>query len=203
MCAHGRDERPLDLGPGGGAPGVQDAGGGVAALSGQGQIAAGLAVEHRTQGDQLVDTRRALVDEHPHRVDVTQPGPGGQGVGQMEVGGVLVPADAPRPRPPGPSGSPTGRARPWSARPPAVPGASARRTTADRPGHAGAEDEDVELHGGRAPEHWAGRRPQPVTARPRATGVEPRHGRSSTTALVAGVDVDDGGLEPDSSSAAS
>ena len=31
-----------------------------------------------------------LVDEHPHRVDVAEPGAGGEGVGQVEVGRVLV-----------------------------------------------------------------------------------------------------------------
>ena len=57
----------------------------------------------------------ALVDEHAHGVGVTQPDAGGQRVGQMEVGGVLVSERAPRPRRPEPTGSPTGTARPWTA----------------------------------------------------------------------------------------
>ncbi len=54
------------------------------------EAAAFVGVEHRAEGDQLVDPVRALVDQHPHGVGVAQPGAGGQGVGQMEVGGVLI-----------------------------------------------------------------------------------------------------------------
>ncbi len=141
----GVDQGPLDLGPGGRTAGVDHPGRRVAALAGQGQGPAGLAVEDRAHGDELVDPGRALVHQHPHRVGVAQTGPGGQGVGQVEVGRVLVPARAPRPRRPGPSGWPTGTARPWSARPtrrpavrpPARPpvgdSGAASRTAADRP----------------------------------------------------------------------
>jgi hypothetical protein len=80
----------LDLHPGGGPAGVDDAGVAVATLPGQLQVAVGLAVEDGAQGDELGDPHGALVDQHPHRVGVAQPGPGGQGVGQVEVGGVGV-----------------------------------------------------------------------------------------------------------------
>ena len=59
----GVDEGPLDLGAGGGAAGVHDAGAGVAALAGQRQQPGGLAVELDPEGDQLVHAARALVDE--------------------------------------------------------------------------------------------------------------------------------------------
>ena len=89
--AHGGDERPLDLHAGGGAAGVDDAGDGVAALPGPGQLAAGVVdVEDGAEGDQLVDPVGALVDEHPHGVDVAQAVAGGEGVGEVEVGGVGV-----------------------------------------------------------------------------------------------------------------
>ena len=89
---HRRDQRPLDLGPGGRAPGVQDARRGVPTFSSQREITTGLPVEHRAEPDELVDTTRALVDEHPHRVDIAQPRPRRQRVGQVQVGGVLVAA---------------------------------------------------------------------------------------------------------------
>ena len=47
------DERPLDLGAGGGPAGVQDAGGGVPAFAGQGQIARPPRGRTRAQRDQL------------------------------------------------------------------------------------------------------------------------------------------------------
>ena len=91
--SHGIDERPLDLGAGGRAAGVDDPRQRVAALAGQLERAVGVAVEDGAEGDQLVDAGRALVDEHPHGVDVAEPGAGGQGVGQVEVGGVGVTAE--------------------------------------------------------------------------------------------------------------
>ena len=127
--AHGHDERPLDLGAGGGAAGVDDTGEGVPTLPRQLQPAVGVAVEDRAQGDQLVDPRRALVDQHADRVEVAQPRPGGQRVGQVEVGRVGVGRRAPRPRRPGPSGCCPARARPWSAR---RPGGRAPRRPAPR-----------------------------------------------------------------------
>ena len=40
-----------------------------------------VAVELGTQSDQLLDTARSLVHEHPHRVDIAQPGTCGERVG--------------------------------------------------------------------------------------------------------------------------
>ncbi len=161
-AAHGGDQGPLHLGPRGGSPGVQDPGGGMAAFSGQGEIPPGLAVEHRTEPDQLVDTTRPLVDEHPHGVDVTESGPRRQGVGQMKVGGVLVASHRGGDAPLGPARGRLGQIGFGEHSHP-----EARRCGQPHHGgqarHAGAEDEDVELHRGR-PRGRAGRRPQPVTA---------------------------------------
>ena len=88
---HGVHEGPLDLGAGGRATGVDDARQRVAALAGQLELAGRVAVEGGPERDELVHPRRALVDEHPHRVDVAEPGAGRQGVGEVEVGRVLVP----------------------------------------------------------------------------------------------------------------
>src|SRR5690606_16244644 len=86
------DQRPLDLGAGGGPAGVDDAGQRVPALPGQEEAPVGVAVEGGAEGDELVDPGRALVHEDPHGVDVTQAGPGGERVGEVEVGRVGVPA---------------------------------------------------------------------------------------------------------------
>jgi len=40
-----------------------------------------------------MDPARTLVDQDPHRLLVAEPGPGGQGVGQVQVGRVLVAAE--------------------------------------------------------------------------------------------------------------
>ena len=91
---HGVDERPLDLRAGGRAAGVDD----PRAASGRprGRAAScpsGSRSNAGAEGDELVDPGRALVDEHPHGVDVAQPGAGGERVGQVEVGGVGVAAE--------------------------------------------------------------------------------------------------------------
>ena len=86
----GLHQRPLHLGPGGRAAGVDHPGPRVAALPGQRQRPRGLPVELGAHGDQLVHPGRALVDQHPDGVGVAEPGPRGQGVGQVQVGRVLV-----------------------------------------------------------------------------------------------------------------
>ena len=88
----GIDQRPLHLGSGRRPSGVHHARMGVPALAGQGEEPAGLPIELHPQRDQLVHPARALVDQDPHRLFVAEPGPRRQGVGQVEVGGVLVPA---------------------------------------------------------------------------------------------------------------
>jgi hypothetical protein len=89
----GVDQGPLDLGPRGRAAGVDHPRPGVPALAGQRQEAGGLPVELHPERDQLVDPARPLVDQNPHRLLVAEPGPGGQGVGQVQIGRVLVAAE--------------------------------------------------------------------------------------------------------------
>ena len=92
---HGRrphpvDQRPLDLGACGGAAGVDDAGLRVAAFASELQPPVVVAVEDRPHGDELVDAARALVHQGSHGLDVAQPGPRGEGVGEVQVGRVGV-----------------------------------------------------------------------------------------------------------------
>src|SRR3546814_6601139 len=61
-------------------------------------------VEGRSESDQLVDASGALVDQHPHGVDVAQAGSRGEGVGEVQVGGVGVAAEHGRHSPLGPAG---------------------------------------------------------------------------------------------------
>ena len=86
----GVDQRPFDLGTGRGASGVHHPWRRVAALARQGQRPRRFAVELNTQCDQLVHPARALVDQNAHGLFVTEPDTGGQGVGQVQVGRVLV-----------------------------------------------------------------------------------------------------------------
>ncbi len=79
----GVDQRPLDLGPRCGTAGVDHPRAGVSALAGQRQEAGGLPVELHPEPDELVDPARPLVDQYAHRLLVAEPGPGGQGVGQV------------------------------------------------------------------------------------------------------------------------
>ena len=151
-----------------------------APLAGQGEVAARLAV-NGPEGDQLVDAAGTLVDEDPHGVDVAQTGAGRQGVGQVQVGGVLVPPHRRGHAPLGPPGRRLGQVglgqdpHPQTAR---------RRQAHDgrQPRHAGTEDEDVELHGVAHPSARRAR-PQPVTAG-RSAGARPAT-VSGTAALVA------------------
>ena len=83
------DERPGDLGAGGVAAGVGDPVAVVAALAGQLDLAAGVAVELRAEGDELADPVGPLGDERAHGLDVAQPDPGDEGVVEVLVGGVL------------------------------------------------------------------------------------------------------------------
>ena len=62
----------------------------VAAFPGPRQPAARHTVEDRAERYELVDPLGAFVDEHANRGLVAQPGPGAEGVGQVEVGRVLV-----------------------------------------------------------------------------------------------------------------
>jgi hypothetical protein len=88
----GLHQRAFDLGAGGGTPGVDDPGQGVAALTRQLELPVGVAVERRTEGDELMDPGRPLVDQHPDGVDVAEAGPRREGVGQVQIGRVGVAA---------------------------------------------------------------------------------------------------------------
>ena len=195
VCSHGRHEGPLDLGPGGRPAGVQDPGRRVAALAGPGQVAAGLAVEHGAQGDQLArpapgPRRRAPARRRRRTGRPRRPGCR-PGAGRSSP----RPRRARRPRRPGPSGWPTGRARPWSARRPACP--------APRPGgrRPTGRPRRCRGRGRRAPPPVAlptRGRGQPVTARERL-GLELGRRAVDRAVIVdrrvGGVDVDDGGRE--------
>ena len=102
--AGGGDQGPLDLGAGGRATGVDDAGLGVAALPGQGQFTPGLPVEDGAEGDQLVDPAGPLVHQHPDRGRVAEVGAGLEGVGDVQVEGVGVLVEHGRHTPLGPTG---------------------------------------------------------------------------------------------------
>ena len=62
----------------------------MAALPGQLELTLGVTVEGGAQGDELVDPRRTLVDQDAHGLDVAQPGPRRERVGEVEVGRVRV-----------------------------------------------------------------------------------------------------------------
>ena len=89
----GLDQRSLDLHTGGGAASVHDAGDGVATLAGERERAVLFAIEHGAERDQLGDARRPFVDEHADGFDIAETGARGEGVGEVEVGGVLVVAE--------------------------------------------------------------------------------------------------------------
>ena len=82
------DQGPADLAAGRVAAGVGDPVTVVAALAGQQDLAGRVAVELRTQGDQLADPLRALGDEGGDRRDVAEPDAGHEGVVQVLLGRV-------------------------------------------------------------------------------------------------------------------
>ena len=154
----GVDQGPLHLGPGGRTPCVDDARSRVAALARQGQRTARLTVEDGPHGDQLVNPRGSLVDQHTHGIGIAQPGAGGQGVGEVEVGGVLVATQDRGHTALGPAGGGLGQLGlgqypdPESATVTFAAGRTQRRSEAHRSGqarHPTAQDEDVECPGGR------------------------------------------------------
>ena len=49
------------------------------------EVAALVTIELGAEGDQLLDPPGPLVDEHPHGVQIAQPGAGGEGVGEVQV----------------------------------------------------------------------------------------------------------------------
>ena len=173
---HGLDQRTLDLGAGGGAAGVDDAGGRVAALAGEGEAAPGVRVEHRSQGDELLHPAGSLADEDLDRVHVAQPGAGGQSVSQVEVRRVLVDTQHGGHAALGPAG---GRLGQLGLGHQADPEARAPRGPhrGRKPRHPAPDDEDVERR--RTARREAGVRHY------RAAGWSPRDGNSSSTRLRA------------------
>lgn len=86
----GRHESPFNLCSSGSATSVQDAGYRVTALSRPRQPPPRHSVENRTQSDELVNPLGALVNEHPDCSRVAESGPSAKGVGEVEIGRVLV-----------------------------------------------------------------------------------------------------------------
>ncbi len=152
----GVDQGPLDLGARRRAAGVHDAGPRVAALAGQGERARGLAVEHRTERDELVHPGGALVDEDAHRLVVAQAGAGAQRVGQVQVGRVLVAAEHGGHPALGPAGGGLRQLalgqHPEGQRGPRRRDGFGETDRGRQPGDAAAQDQDVE---GSRPGLWA------------------------------------------------
>src|SRR5205085_10545681 len=133
----------LDLGARRGAAGVDDPGMAVAALPGQLEGTVGVAVEHRAEGDEVVDPGRPLVDEHADGVNVAEPGTGGERVGEVEIGRVLVAGEDGGDtalRPPGRRLVELGLGEDTDSHPGPGRGSDCGR----EPGDAGPEDEQIE-----------------------------------------------------------
>ena len=143
---HRGDEGPFDLCAGRGASGVHDAGDRVTALAGELQVAAFVAVELGTEGDELLDASWAFVDQDAHRVDVAQTGACGEGVGQVQVDLLRVARQRGGDAALGPPGGGQVEAALGDhAGPQSV--CSGRLHSGREPRHAGAEHEQVELPG--------------------------------------------------------
>ena len=79
----------LDLGAGRVAARVDDAGDGVAALSSERECSVD-AVEVSAQRHELADARRSFCREHADRVGIVEPASGGERVGAVQLGRVVV-----------------------------------------------------------------------------------------------------------------
>ena len=90
-AAYRGDQRPLDLGPGGGSARVDDARDGMTTLPGQFEFPGVVVIEPRADGDEVVDPGGALVDQYPHRVDVAESGTGRERVREVQVEVVVIP----------------------------------------------------------------------------------------------------------------
>ena len=129
-----------DAAPGGGAPGVHDAPVGVASLEAQGEVAVAVGVEAHPQSLQVAHPAGRLRAQNAHRAGPGRVAPGGQGVGAVTLGRVVVRqrgGDAAL----GPVGGGLGERRAAHqrhARP--LPGSGQRRVEA---GRAGAHHGDV------------------------------------------------------------
>ena len=131
------------------------------ALACPGKPSSCFAVEDRSERYELADPSRTLVHQEPHRVGVAQARPRGQGVGEVQVGGVLVPPEHGR----HPALGPPGRGlRELGLREHtyAHAGDLGQPDDGGQPGHTRTEDQDVEHCGARA--HPRGAR-QPLVIR--------------------------------------
>ena len=90
MTAHGSNECAFDLCAGGDPTSVNDPGQGVAPFAGEFESSVSIAIEPSTDSDEVTNTSRPFLDEHPYGIDIAQPCARGQRVGQMQVGGIGI-----------------------------------------------------------------------------------------------------------------
>ena len=107
-----------------------------------------VAVEHRAQGDELVHPVGSLGHEDAHRVGIAQPRPHGQGVGEVEVGRVLVSAQSRRHTALGPAGRRLAELRLGEDPHPHL-GIAGGPYGGREPGHPAAQDQQVQGVGAR------------------------------------------------------
>jgi len=93
MLFHPLDERPLYL-TAGKIVCVHDPVTGVSSLPSQGQGSIRLTVKPAAPGDQLLDHPRALFDNHPNHIFMTDAVAGSQSIGYMTFRGIIIPQDA-------------------------------------------------------------------------------------------------------------
>ncbi len=149
-------------------------------FSGPGELAADLGVEHRPEGDELVDTTRPFVDEHPHGSTSHSPAP----AARVSARWRSVESSSP---------PTTAATPPWAqrvadwARSPLVrtptlrPAGVGQAYHRRQPRHAAAEDEDVEFHEWRPDGPGAGLNPRRPGVSASSSAARPR----SMTALAA------------------
>ncbi len=165
----GIDQGPFDLSPRGRPAGVHHPGPGMSPFAGQGQRPGGLAVELHPEGDQLMDPGRTLVDQDADGLLVTEPGACGQGVGEVQVGRVLVAAEHGGHAALGPAGGGLGEdalgQHAQRGRRPSRRRQSGQPDGGREAGHPAAQDQDVErsgpdrvVHAGSVRANWASRR---------------------------------------------
>ena len=167
---HRLGQGPLQLGPGGVAPGVDDPRARVPALPvrASSSWARGVGVEADPSREQVGDGLAALLDQRPHRHRVTQPGPGGQGVGHVLGDRVVDQVEHGRDPALGVAGGRVAEAvlGGQQHRPARRHGQRGRQ-----PGHPGADDQDVDLRGRRARRARKPASPAPPASRPRGISM--------------------------------
>ena len=84
------NEGPFDLGASGSTAGVHDTSQRMTTFAGEFESTLIVPIERGTQRDEIANPARTFLDEHPHGVDVAEPGTGGQRVGQMQIGGIGI-----------------------------------------------------------------------------------------------------------------